>query len=194
MVKLYTKTGDKGETGLLYGGRVSKTDPRVEAYGTVDEANSAMGLARALSKDSQVKEWLVQLQRELFTVGAELATDAKTRDTFLQHFPPVAAEMTARLEGLLDKLEEEVPLPRSFIIPGASPASAALDLARSVLRRAERRAVGLKNQGLLGNDEILRYLNRLNDLLFMLARYEDRHLPMELLTAGRSRPRPKAGV
>ncbi|MBI2935519.1 MAG: cob(I)yrinic acid a,c-diamide adenosyltransferase [Chloroflexi bacterium] len=194
MVKLYTKTGDKGETGLLYGGRVSKTDPRVEAYGTVDEANSAMGLARALSKDSQVKEWLVQLQRELFTVGAELATDAKTRDTFLQHFPPVAAEMTARLEGLLDKLEEEVPLPRSFIIPGATPASAALDLARSVLRRAERRAVGLKNQGLLGNEEILRYLNRLNDLLFMLARYEDRHLPMELLTAGRSRPRPKAGV
>ena len=97
MVKLYTKTGDKGQTGLLYGGRVPKTDPRVEAYGTVDEANSALGLGRALAKDPKVKEVLLHVQRELFVVGAELATDADARDTFLRHFSPVTPEMTAQL-------------------------------------------------------------------------------------------------
>ncbi|MSP79121.1 MAG: cob(I)yrinic acid a,c-diamide adenosyltransferase [Dehalococcoidia bacterium] len=185
MVKIYTKTGDKGQTGLLYGGRVPKTDPRVEAYGTVDEACSALGLARALAKDPKVKAITLQVQRELFTVGAELATDASQRANFLKHFAPVTPKMTEQLETWLDEMEAVVQLPRSFVIPGASPASAAMDLARSTLRRAERRIVALHEAGLLANEEVLRYVNRLNDLVFMLARYEDRALPPELLTGDR---------
>ena len=183
MVKIYTKRGDTGETGLLYGGRVSKNDPRCEAYGTTDEAIAALGLARALSTDARVQEIIRQVQRELFTVGAELATDPSQYATMQRHFPVTTASMVERLEHLIDELDAEVHLPRSFIIPGASAASAALDLARTILRRAERRVVGLKEAGLLVNDELLRYLNRLSDLLFTLARYEDRALPMEKLTA-----------
>jgi cob(I)alamin adenosyltransferase len=184
-VKLYTKTGDKGETGLLYGGRVSKSDPRMEAGGAVDEANSAMGLARALSQDERVKGLLLELQRELFTLGAELATDLAKYDAFLKHFKPITAEMTGRLERHLDELMAEVKLPPSFIIPGASPASAALDIARATVRHAERNIVALKERGLLANQEVLRYVNRLADLLFALARYEDRARPFDLLTGGR---------
>jgi cob(I)alamin adenosyltransferase len=185
-VKIYTKTGDKGQTGLLYGGRVSKTDPRVEAYGLMDEANSAMGLGRALSRDARVKELLLHTQRELFTVGAELATDAAERPNFLKHFKPVSPEMTAQLERWLDELIAAVQMPPSFIIPGASPASAAIDVARSTLRTAERRIVELQEHGLLPNAEVLRYVNRLADLLFMLARYEDRALPFDVLTGARA--------
>ncbi|MBI4234237.1 MAG: cob(I)yrinic acid a,c-diamide adenosyltransferase [Chloroflexi bacterium] len=185
MPKLYTRTGDKGETGLLYGGRVPKTDARVEAYGCLDEAISCMGLARALARSPRVQEILKDVQRECFVVGAELATDPRHYDKFQAHFKPVTSEMTARLERLIDSMEAEVKLPRAFIIPGASQGSAALDVARTVLRRAERRAVGLKEQGLLTNEEVLRYLNRLADLLFMLARYEDRDLPLELVTGAR---------
>ena len=181
MVKIYTRRGDSGETGLLYGGRVSKTDPRCEAYGTTDETISALGLARALSASPRVKEIVKQMQQELFTVGAELATDLAQYATMQRHFNVVSAAMVERLEHLMDELEAEVQLPRSFVIPGASAASAALDLARTILRRAERRAVGLKEAGLLVNNEVLRYLNRLTDLLYMLARYEDRALPLEQL-------------
>ncbi|MBI4200798.1 MAG: cob(I)yrinic acid a,c-diamide adenosyltransferase [Chloroflexi bacterium] len=183
MVKIYTKRGDTGETGLLYGGRVSKTDPRCEAYGTTDEAISALGLARALSSSPRVKEIITQAQRELFTVGAELATGPSEYSTMQRHFKAVSAPMVERLEHLIDELDAEVKLPRSFILPGASAASSALDLARTILRRAERRVVGLREAGLLVNPEVLRYLNRLGDLLFMLARYEDRALPLEKLTA-----------
>jgi cob(I)alamin adenosyltransferase len=183
MPKIYTKRGDSGETGLLYGGRVPKTDPRCEAFGTTDEAVSALGLARALSDDTRVKEIVTQVQRELFTVGAELATAPDQYATMQRHFSIISAPMVERLEGLVDELETHVQLPRSFIVPGASAASAALDLARTILRRAERHVVGLKDAGLLTNDEILRYLNRLADLLFMLARYQDRDVPLETLTA-----------
>ena len=185
MPKLYTKYGDKGETGLLFGGRVPKTNPRVEAYGSVDEAISALGLARALSHTPRVQEIILDIQRELFTVGAELATEPKAYDTFKAHFKPTTPEMTTRLESLLDELMAEVKLPNAFIIPGASSASAALDMARTILRRAERRTVSLTEQGLLPNGENIRYLNRLSDLLFILARYEDRELPLELLTGAR---------
>ena len=184
-VKIYTKTGDTGETELLYGGRVSKTDPRVEVYGAVDETVSAMGLARALSRDDRVRALLDDLQRELFTVAAELATDAAAYDRFTTHFKPITAEMTERLETTLDDMMEEVKLPPAFIVPGGSPASAAMDVARTVARRAERRVVDLKDMGLLVNQEVLRYVNRLADLLFMLARYEDRALPPYVLTGGR---------
>ena len=182
MPKIYTRYGDQGQTGLLYGGRVSKADPRCEAYGTTDEAISTLGLARALSGDPRVKEIVLRVQRELFTLGAELATDPGHYETFLKHFHPTTPEMVTHLEQLLDQFNGEMSLPRSFIIPGASPASAALDTARSTLRRAERRVVELKEKGLLVNDEVLRYLNRLADLVFILARYEDRALPVEALT------------
>ena len=185
VAQLYTRTGDEGETGLLYGGRVSKADLRVEAYGAVDEATSALGLARALAQEDRVKQALLQAQRELFTVAAELATSPEQYQTFKAHFKPVTAELTAHLERIIDELKGEVELPSAFIIPGASPASAALDLARTVLRRAERRVVTLKGAGLLANAENLRYLNRLSDLLFILARYQDRALPFELVTGGR---------
>ncbi len=180
-MKVYTQRGDAGETELLYGGRVSKTDPRCEAYGTTDEAVSALGLARALSQDPRVREVVEQLQRELFTVGAELATDAAEYSKLQQHFSVVTPQMTTQLEETIDALSEQVQLPRAFIVPGASSASGALDLARSVLRRAERRTVALQEQGLLLNQEVLRYLNRAADLVFMLARYEDRHRPVERL-------------
>ena len=183
--KLYTKHGDTGQTGLLYGGRVPKNDHRVEAYGAIDEANSALGMGKAFSESREVKEILSEIQRELFTVGAELATGIEKYEVFKSHFKPTTPEMTASLESKIDTLQSQVALPRAFIIPGGSPASAALDLGRSILRRAERLTVTLKQEGLLNNDEILRYLNRLADLIFILARFEDVNLPIELLS-GRS--------
>ena len=176
-MKIYTKHGDAGETGLLYGGRVSKADPRTEAYGTVDEAVSALGLARALSHDPRVQKIVSSLQRELFTVGAELATDVASRDKLEQHFTTVSAAMTAALERTIDELGLEVEISPVFVLPGASAASAAIDMARATLRRAERRAVSLSESGLLESPELLRYLNRASDLLFMLARFEDRGIP-----------------
>lgn len=181
-MKVYTKHGDQGETGLLYGGRVSKDDPRTEAYGTVDEAVSLLGLARALSQEQRVKEILLVLQRQLFTVGAELATDSDKYELFLKHFTPITTEMVNALENYIDEIDAQITLPRAFVIPGASPASAAADAARSVLRRAERRAVTLHETKNITNVEILRYLNRAADLIFMLARFEDKLLPDEILT------------
>ena len=179
---IYTKAGDQGETGLLFGGRVSKTDPRCEAFGATDQAVSAMGLARALSGERRVKEILLQVQRVMFTVGAELATAPDKYQHLRDNFSVITPEMTSTLEGFIDELDSEMDLPNSFIIPGASAASGALDLARGMLRAGERRAVELRDKGMLANTEVLRYLNRLSDLLFMLARYEDRDLPLEALT------------
>ncbi len=183
--RIYTKYGDGGETSLLYGGRVSKNDPHTEAYGITDEAVSTMGLARALSEDSKVKGVLIEVQRELFAIAAELATDPQRYDMFKRHFKPVTTEMVTRLEGLIDELEEETEMPNVFIIPGGSPASAAIDMARCVVRTGERRVVALREDGKLTNPEVLRYLNRLGDLLFVLARYQDRGLPLEKVTGQR---------
>ena len=180
--KIYTKYGDEGTTGLLYGGRVSKDDPHTEAYGITDEAVSTMGLARALSQDARVKEILTGLQRQLFTVAAELATDPRRYEMFKRHFKPVTPDMVTELEELIDGLEEDVEMPNVFILPGGSPASAAIDMARCSVRTAERRVVALKEQDKLTNLDILRYMNRLGDLLFVLARYEDRELPLEKVT------------
>ena len=185
-MSVVTKTGDQGETGLLYGGRVSKNDPRVEAYGTVDETVAAMGLARSLSAYPRVKEVLLQIQHELFTVAAELAIDVAEYEKFDQHFSRVTAEMVDGLHGLVDEVEAGIELPPTFIIPGASPASAALDVARTVCRRAERRVMTLKDLGLLQNGEILRYLNRLSDLIYTLARYENKDADPEILAGRRS--------
>ncbi len=181
-MRIYTKQGDAGETGLLYGGRISKADLRTEAYGTVDEAVSALGLARSLVKETVVGEHILRLQRSLFTVAAELATVASEYHKLIEHFSTVTPAMTEALEKAIDELSAEISLPRSFIIPGASPGSAALDVARAVLRRAERRAVEMQQRTMLANPEVLRFLNRASDFLFILARYEDRHLPFEVLT------------
>jgi cob(I)alamin adenosyltransferase len=172
-VGIVTKTGDKGETSLFYGGRVPKDNPRPEAYGTVDEAISALGLARALAKKDRVKEIVLDLQRELSTVIVELATDCDYYNKIESKNLVVTEEMVGRLDGLVDELEQAVELPKHFIVPGACPASAALDLARTIIRRAERRVVGLHRDGMIENEDLLAYVNRASDLVFMLARYEE---------------------
>ena len=184
-MRIYTRTGDDGTTGLLFGGRVSKTDARCEAYGEADFAVSAMGLARALSGNDHVKEILLRAQREMFTVMSELATDPDNYHQFKAHFHAITEENVTRLETLIDELKEEVELPPKFIIPGASSASGAIDVARSALRTAERRIVAMNEKGTVANIENLRYVNRLGDLLFILARYEDRELPFDLVTGTR---------
>ena len=180
--KVYTKFGDSGETSLLYGGRISKNSPNTEAYGITDEAVSVMGLARAFTSDERVNDMLRQLQRELFTIAAELATDPGKYELFQQHFSPVTEEMVTSLEEAIDSLEEEFEMPKVFILPGGSKASSAIDLARCVIRTAERRVVAMAEQDLLTNSLIMTYLNRLGDLLFVLARYEDREIPIERAT------------
>ncbi len=184
--RVYTKFGDKGETSLLYGGRVSKNNPHTEAYGITDEAVSAMGLGRATTSDQRVKNILRDLQRELFTIAAELATDPDKYELFQQHFSPVTESMVDNLETTIDSLEEEFQMPTVFVLPGGSPASSAIDMARTIIRTAERRVVALAEAGLLTNDLITAYLNRLGDLLFVLARYQDRELPIERATGDRS--------
>ena len=186
---IYTRYGDAGETGLLYGGRVSKDDDRVQACGACDEAVSALGLARALCEDDEVRGAIATVQHDLFKVGAELATDVDSRHLLEEHFVPVTPEMTEQLESRIDDLQARTELPRAFIIPGASPGSSALDLARAFVRRTERLVVGLERSGNLGNPEVLRYLNRLADYLFMLGRYEDRSLPVEIVTGVRNKGR-----
>ena len=169
MPRIYTKTGDDGTTGLLYGGRVPKDDAATEAYGTTDEAVAVLGQARA-SADGMVAEEILALQRELFVVGADLATNPAERGKLQPGVSLVTAEMTERLERRIDDLVAERALPQAFIVPGANAASAALDLARSVIRRAERNVVALEREGRDVNPEVRRYLNRLSDLVFVLAR------------------------
>ena len=180
--KVYTKFGDAGETSLLYGGRVSKNGLNTEAYGITDEAVSVMGLARAMTSNPRVNDLLRDLQRELFTIAAELATDPNKYELFQQHFKPVTEEMVKSLETAIDSLEEEFEMPKVFILPGGSQASAAIDLARCVIRTAERRVVAMAESDILTNGLIMSYLNRLGDLLFVLARYEDRDIPIERAT------------
>jgi cob(I)alamin adenosyltransferase len=147
----------------------------------MDAAVSAMGFARALSESDLVKETLLRVQREMFVAGAELATAPENYAAMSQRVATVTPEMVAGVEAMLDTLDGRIELPHAFILPGTSPASGAIDLARSMLRTAERRAVGLKDRDLLPNQEVLRYLNRLADLLFMLARYEDKDRTLDLV-------------
>jgi cob(I)alamin adenosyltransferase len=172
-MKIYTRKGDDGTTGLLYGGRVRKDDPRTTVYGTLDEAVSALGLARAAGLAPKVAEIVVRIQREMFIVGAELATDEDNRAKLRPGISKTTPEMTSRAEDEIDSLLAEHPLPQEFILPGATRGSAGLDLARSIIRRAEREAVSLDRAGALPDPEILKYLNRVSDLLFALARYEE---------------------
>lgn len=169
-MRIYTKKGDDGTTGLLYGGRISKADPAAEAYGSVDEAVAALGLARAFMSDQQLGTMILRLQRELFVAGADLATNPEERRKLKAGISLVTPDMTAELERLIDRSVEEHPLPEEFLVPGENAASAALDVARTLVRRAERRAVELRDGGATVNPDVLRYLNRLSDLLFCLAR------------------------
>ena len=141
---------------------------------------------RDRTEDERVKDTLRDLQRELFTIAAELATDPEKYELFQEHFSPVNIEMVENLESTIDSLEEGVEMPKVFILPGGSPASSAIDMARCIIRTSERRVVALQEAGLLTNDLIIAYLNRLGDLLFVLARYEDRELPLERATGDRS--------
>lgn len=165
-MKLYTRTGDTGETSLFGKTRVSKADPLVDAYGEIDELNAWLGVVRAQGADAEIDEALAAIQRDLFAVGAQLADPAHR----------IAARVTkaavddshiARLEGLIDRFDAAVPPLTKFILPGGAPAGAGLHVARTVCRRAERRIVSLTPPA---DGVIVRYVNRLSDLLFVMAR------------------------
>lgn len=176
-MRIYTRRGDDGTTGLLYGGRVDKHDRRTEAYGTTDEAVAALGMARVFIADSILADLVLRLQRELFVVGAELATATENRHKLTPGSTKVTAEMVDGLEQAIDEYVARTNMPDQFIVPGESRGSAFLDYARTVIRRAERQTVAMERDGLLadaaGENQVLRYLNRLADLVFVLARYEE---------------------
>jgi cob(I)alamin adenosyltransferase len=173
MPRIYTKTGDDGTTGLLYGGRVSKDDIRTEAYGTSDEAVAVLGLARAETGDATLADLILRLQRELFVVGAELATGADNWTKLTPGETLVTAEMVASLEEIIDAYVTGTDMPKEFVVPGETKASAQIDLARAVVRRCERSVVSMTREKMVPDGEVLRYLNRFADLLFVLARYEE---------------------
>ena len=168
MAKVTTGTGDEGYTGLLGSERVAKYDPRPDTFGTVDEATSALGLARATIKDPKVKEIIYRIQNELYLLMGELATPP-------ENYEKMGLRMTVEhvqwLEQVEESLKQEVEIPNKFIIPGDTLEGATLDLARTIIRRAERMAVKLLHDGVIQNSQVIRYLNRLSDLVFILARY-----------------------
>jgi cob(I)alamin adenosyltransferase len=174
-MSIVTKTGDKGETALMYGRRVSKSNPRVDAYGCVDELNAALGVARAFSENAFISEQILSVQKDLIVVMGELATAREDIDRYVKEFKLTDAEMIDRIGGVIVDLEKDKSLyPKDWVIPGGTVVSAALDLARTTCRRAERRvAVFIANEKDF-NPEILRYLNRLSDLCWVLARYAER--------------------
>ena len=177
-------SGDDGTTGLLGGGRTQKDDPRIEAFGTVDEASSALGLARSLTPHARVTSICEELQRGLYSVGAELGTNPDADKAFVT----TGESQIGRLEQLISDLEAEATMPDGFILPGATPASGALDLARAITRRAERRCLTLERAGGLNNTAVRRWLNRLSLLLFVLGRYEESLAGRRAQPAKRSRP------
>ena len=172
-MSIVTKTGDSGETSLMYGRRVPKTDPRVEAYGSVDELTAALGLARAFSKNDVLGEQILSVQMDLIIVMGELATALDDLDRYAKDgFKLTNPDMVNRIGSMISDLEKDPSLyPKDWVVPGANPVSAALDLARATCRRAERQSVTLKKV----NPEIIRYLNRLSDLCWVLARYCEKH-------------------
>lgn len=166
----FSNKGDLGFTSLLGGKRVSKADPRPEAYGTIDEASSALGLARATATHLQTREIIISIQKDLQILAAELASLGEGKKKFDFRIKRAQVE---RLERLIQDLQKEVTLPQEFILPGKTLSSAAIDLARTIVRRAERRAVHLYQEKIIANEQVLAFLNRLADLLFTLARYEE---------------------
>jgi cob(I)alamin adenosyltransferase len=165
-----TRTGDRGKTRLFSGEEISKNAPQTHAYGDLDEVVSILGIARSLTSDAGMAERIIGLQRQLFIVGAELATSAAHLDLLKQR---VDEAMLAKLDEERDALEAALPPPTGFILPGGTPAAANLDLARSVARRCERRVVGMVDAGLLQNETLVVWLNRLSDYLWLMARAEE---------------------
>jgi cob(I)alamin adenosyltransferase len=174
-VKIYTRKGDDGTTGLWYGGRVPKDAGRPEAYGSIDEAASALGLARsAAERGGELYADILRTQNELFVAGAELATAPEAAGRLEEGVSKVTADMVERLESDIDRYMDRVDLPPKFTIPGGTELSARLDVARAAVRRAERRVAALED---LADDTVLRYLNRLSDALFAMARFADEPEP-----------------
>ena len=171
-MKITTKKGDSGRTDLLTGQRISKADPRAEAYGTIDEASSEIGAARSACRSERVKEELLRIQRLLFKVAAEIASDG--RDKGESH---VSEEDLEKIDDSMEGMEKLVRMPDGFIVPGDTHASAHIDVARAVIRRAERRTVALKEEGRFDNETVLKILNRLSDFLWLLARAEEQTAP-----------------
>jgi cob(I)alamin adenosyltransferase len=192
-----TRRGDDGTTGLLFGGeRIAKDDPRTEAYGTIDEAVAALGVARAqlglkgragtlTPGFGRLPQILLRIQRELFVAAAELATQPAAWDRQVAGVSRVTAEMVAGLDALLAATEARIVMPTEFVVPGETPVSASIEVARTIVRRAERRTVGLGAAGLIPGPHLLPYLNRLADLLWVLARAAEQ---AEARSAPPSRP------
>ena len=172
-LKTFNKKGDEGSTSLLFGQRVPKSDLHCEAYGVIDEVVSSLGVARNLVKKSKTRETIFKVQKELFDLSAELATKSDDYEKLVAKFKPITEAVANDLEKVIEEVEAEVEMPKAFIIPGSNLASASLDVSRTIARRAERVVVMLKEKGEIKNEAILQYLNRLADLLFVLARYEE---------------------
>ncbi len=173
-MSIVTKTGDQGTTALMYGRRVPKSHPRVEAYGCVDELNAAMGMARATATENFVRDNLLAIQKELVILMGELATAVEDLARYVKDgYSLVTPEMTAKLDKLVVEIEAQKVSYKGWATPGASVNSAALDVARTVCRRAERRVCALHEAGQLQNAEIIIYLNRLADLLWLFARWTE---------------------
>ena len=187
MSRIYTRKGDDGTTSLWYGGRVAKSHLRTEAYGTIDEASSLLGLARSAcgSGESELARDLLRMQDDLFIAGAELATAPEAAGRLEAGVTRVTDEMVAELERVIDRYMERVELPAKFVIPGGTTLSAHLDVARAVLRRAERRIVALNEGAGLASEAVLRYVNRASDAAYAMARFADVDQPE--LFAGRER-------
>jgi cob(I)alamin adenosyltransferase len=177
-MKIYTRKGDDGTTGLWYGGRVAKFSGRPEAYGAVDEAASQLGLCRAAAEPGgELHTDILRLQRELFVAGAELASAPEAAQRLEPGVSKVSEAMVKQLESDIDRYMERVDLPPKFVIPGGTELSARLDVARSAVRRAERRVAALEDEGELEDTTVLIYLNRLSDALFAMARFADEPEP-----------------
>ncbi len=185
MAKVTTGTGDTGYTGLLGEQRVPKYDPRPDTFGTVDEATSALGLARAAAQEQKVKDIIYHVQQELYLLMGELATP---QENYEKMGLRVTKEHVERLEQVEEDLKREVEIPNRFIIPGDTLDGAALDLARTIIRRAERMAVKLLHDGIIENGEVVRYLNRLSDVIFVLARYVEVKSSVAQLPAEPTKP------
>ena len=171
-MSIVTKTGDKGMTALMYGRRVGKCHPRVEAYGCVDELNAALGLARATAQHDFLRDNLLVIQRDLVTLMGELATAVEDLPRYMKDgYTLVTSQLTHKLDALVKEIEAQQVSFKGWATPGASTSSAALDVARTVCRRAERRVCALQEAGQLQNSEIIIYLNRLADLLWLFARW-----------------------
>ncbi|HEX3609351.1 MAG TPA: cob(I)yrinic acid a,c-diamide adenosyltransferase [Solirubrobacterales bacterium] len=175
MVRIYTRKGDDGTTSLWYGGRVPKHHGRTEAYGALDEACSQLGVARALcgAEQAELAADILRLQDDVFVAGAELATAPEAAGRLEDGVSRTTEAMVAELEALIDRYMSEVELPPQFVIPGGNALSAQLDVARTVVRRAERRIAALAEEGELAGETVIHFVNRASDLVYAMARYAD---------------------